>query len=282
VDGPALTAKLVSRPTTGTLSLNPDGSFSYTPPENFFGLVGFTYTASDGDLVSGEASVTITVVPVNDAPVAIDDAYVRTEGASLIVNTPGILENDTDVEGDALTASLATAPLSGTAVVADDGGFTYTPNVGFFGSDSFTYRANDGQADSNAATVVIGVPYLHIGLLDPWKPPSPQPYSIQQGSAFPVRWQYADPTTGFVLESSGAQPEVRLRGTVDCNSGDENGAVEQILTPGNSTYQYDTKQDVHQLNVDTNNLQTNKCYHVYTYSGVTLQLDGPFIFKLKK
>ena len=283
VESTTLTAVLVDPPTIGVLGLNTDGSFSYSPPENFFGSVSFSYRASDGVTTSAEpATVIINVMPVNDDPVALDDAYVRTEGASLIVAAPGVLGNDSDVDGDSLSAALSVGAVNGVAVVAPDGGFTYTPNVGFFGSDSFTYVANDGSADSNIATVAIGVPYLHIGLLDPWKPPSPQPYTIKLGSAFPVRWQYADPATGLAVESSGALPEVRLRSGVNCQTGAEINGLETILTPGNSSYQYDDKTMTHQLNVDTNNLVANECYNVYNYSGVTQQLDGPFIFKMKK
>jgi hypothetical protein len=282
VDGSTLTATLVLGPLQGTLDLNADGSFTYSPPENVFGSFSFTYAASDGELTSAVATATITVLPINDAPVANDDDYVRTDGASLVVAGPGVLENDTDVDGDSLSATLVAGPTNGVIALAGNGGFTYTPNVGFFGSDGFTYVANDGSADSNIGTVSIGVPYLHIGLLDPWKPPSPQPYTIKLGSAFPVRWQYADPATGEVVDSADAMVEVRLRSGVNCSTGVETNGLETILTPGNSDYQYDDKRGIHQLNVDTNNLKANECYNVYTYSGLTRQLDGPFIFKVKR
>jgi len=149
------------------------------------------------------------------------------------------------------------------------------------------YRADDKGTEynlSDPAKVTLYVEYLHIGLLDPWKSPSPQPYTIKRGSAFPVRWQYADPASDLVIESSGAMPEVRLRGPLPtCDPGSETDLTpEEILTPGNSDYQYDDKRDIHQLNVDTNNLDINKCYNVYTYSGLTAQEDGPFIFRVKK
>jgi hypothetical protein len=88
---------------------------------------------------------------VNDAPVATDDAYTLDEDTPLNVPTAGVLGNDTDIDSPALTAVLVDAPQHGTLEFAADGGFLYTPNADYFGSDSFTYRANDGQLDSNLA-----------------------------------------------------------------------------------------------------------------------------------
>ena len=80
--GTTLTAQLVSSTTHGSLTLNPDGSFFYTPQANFSGTDPFTYTASDGETTSNVATVTITVNPVNDAPVAVADAYGDGRGRS--------------------------------------------------------------------------------------------------------------------------------------------------------------------------------------------------------
>jgi VCBS repeat-containing protein len=91
-DGDALTAALVSGPGNGTLLLNGDGSFSYTPNADFNGTDGFTYSAGDGAL-SDTATVTITVNAVNDAPVAADDAYATDEDVTLNVAAPGVLGN---------------------------------------------------------------------------------------------------------------------------------------------------------------------------------------------
>ena len=154
-DGQPLTATVVAGPTNGTLALNPDGSFTYTPTANYSGPDSFTYQAGDGTDLSNVATVTITVNPVNDAPTAVDDSYTLLSNTTLTINAPGVLGNDTDPEGDPLTAVVATNPMNGTLTLNPDGSFTYTPNAGFFGSDSFTYQANDGAADSNAATVTL-------------------------------------------------------------------------------------------------------------------------------
>ncbi|RUZ16936.1 tandem-95 repeat protein, partial [Mesorhizobium sp. M7A.F.Ca.CA.001.04.1.1] len=145
---------LVTEPTNGTLTLNPDGSFTYAPKANFFGTDSFTYRASDGTAESNIATVALTITPVNDAPVAADDiAYVAEDG-SLVVS---ILANDSDVDGDALTPVLVSEPTNGTLTLNPDGSFTYAPKANFFGTDSFTYKAFDGTAESNIATVALTI-----------------------------------------------------------------------------------------------------------------------------
>ncbi len=156
-DGDALTAVLDTTTANGTLTLNGDGSFSYVPNLNFNGTDSFTYVANDGADNSNVATVTITVNGVNDAPVAADDAYVTDEDTVLDVPAPGVLANDVDVDGDGLAAFLIAGPANGGVLLNTDGSFSYTPNLGFFGSDSFTYVANDGAVDSNVATVSITV-----------------------------------------------------------------------------------------------------------------------------
>src|SRR5204863_380897 len=103
-----------------------DGSFSYMPALNFNGTDTFTYKASDGQAQSGVATVTITVTPVNDAPVAAnDDNYTTPEDTQLTVSAPGVLANDSDVDGDPLTAMLVTGPTHGTLTLNSDGSFSY-------------------------------------------------------------------------------------------------------------------------------------------------------------
>ncbi|MBI4307014.1 MAG: tandem-95 repeat protein [Chloroflexi bacterium] len=147
----------MSGPANGVLTLNPDGSFTYTPNANFNGADSFAYRASDGSALSNIATVSIAVNPINDAPVANNDAYSTTQDTTLNVAAPGVLANDSDVEGSALAAVLVANPTNGSLTLNPDGAFTYTPNAGFAGTDSFSYKANDGLADSNLATVSITV-----------------------------------------------------------------------------------------------------------------------------
>ena len=91
------------------------------------------------------ATVSLTINPVNDAPVAVNDSYATDEDTPLTVAAPGVLGNDTDVDSAILTAVLVTGPTHGTLTLNGDGSFTYTPAANFNGSDSFTYKANDGS-----------------------------------------------------------------------------------------------------------------------------------------
>ena len=157
IDGDALTAVLVSGPAHGSLTLNADGSFDYTPDANFNGVDSFTYKANDGAADSNVATVSITINAVNDAPAAANDSFSVDEDATLNVAAAGVLGNDSDIDGDALSAVLVSGPAHGSLTLNADGSFDYTPDANFNGSDSFTYKANDGAADSNVATVSITV-----------------------------------------------------------------------------------------------------------------------------
>ena len=156
-DSDPLTAALVDDVTNGTLTLNADGSFTYTPNADFNGSDSFTYRANDGTEDSGLATVSITVNPVNDAPVAANDAFTTDEDTTLNIAAPGVLANDNDVDGDTLTSILVDDVANGTLSLNADGSFDYTPNANFNGADSFTYRANDGSVESDIVTVAITV-----------------------------------------------------------------------------------------------------------------------------
>ena len=156
-DGKSLTAILVAGPSHGLLSFSTNGSFSYMPAPNYDGPDGFTYQVSDGVAQSGVATVTLTVIPVNHPPQAFDDAYSVNEDAALNIPAPGVLANDTDVDGDSLTAILVSGPLHGSLVLNADGSFHYLPGTNYNGQDSFTYKANDGMADSGIGTVRVTV-----------------------------------------------------------------------------------------------------------------------------
>jgi len=157
VEGNPLTAVKVADPQHGTVTLNTNGSFTYTPAANYFGSDSFTYTASDGTLDSNTATVTIMVNPVNDAPTATSDSYTTNEDTPLVITGAGVLGNDTDVEGNPLTAVKVSDPAHGTVTLNADGSFTYTPALNYNGQDSFTYKVRDGALHSNVATVTVTV-----------------------------------------------------------------------------------------------------------------------------
>jgi hypothetical protein len=151
-----LSAVLLSPAANGSVTLNADGSFVYTPNTGFFGVDSFIYRAHDtASAVSNVAAVTINVTPT--PPVAVNDSYTATENTPLTVSAPGVLANDTGANLP-LTAVLVSGPTHGTLTLSSDGSFTYTPSFGFFGTDSFTYQATDTDAlVSNVATVTITV-----------------------------------------------------------------------------------------------------------------------------
>jgi hypothetical protein len=151
-----LTASPLSGPSNGTLALNSDGSFTYTPNSHFVGYDSFTYTATASDGSSATATVLIHVT--HTPPSAADDAYTVQHNQSLTVPAAsGVLANDSDADGDPITARLVVGPGNGSVTLNADGSFTYTPDPGFAGQDSFAYVANDGAADSPPATVTINV-----------------------------------------------------------------------------------------------------------------------------
>ncbi len=151
------TAVLVSDPSNGTLVLNSNGSFTYLPNDNFVGTDTFTYKVNDGTFDSNVATVTIDVANVNDAPVAVDDSFSTDEDTLLTVAVKGVLENDTDNDGNTLTSVNTSDPDHGTLTLNPDGSFTYDPADNWNGVDTFKYKANDGTVDSNEATVTVTV-----------------------------------------------------------------------------------------------------------------------------
>ena len=157
IDGPALSAILVTPPQHAQITFRADGTFNYRPNANFNGADYFTYKVSDGTLSSAEATIHISVNPINDAPQGLADSYAATSGVTLTIAAPGVLSNDTDVDGSSLTSTIVTAPTHGTLSLQTSGAFTYTSTTGYAGTDSFTYVANDGSLNSLPTTVTIQV-----------------------------------------------------------------------------------------------------------------------------
>lgn len=156
-DDDAISAVLITDVGSGTLNLAGDGSFTFEPDLNFHGVDSFTYVADDGLGSSAFATVTITVNPLPDAPLANGDSYSTEPGIPLVVVAPGVLGNDTDADDDSLSAVVFTGPTNGTLDLATNGSFEYTPDQGFEAVDSFVYTADDGNGGTNNATVMITV-----------------------------------------------------------------------------------------------------------------------------
>lgn len=160
VNSTPLSASLVSTTQHGSLTLNADGSFTYAPNSGYYGTDRFTYEDAEGSLTSNTAIVTITINRVDQPPVAANDSYTAPGNGTLGVVAPGVLTNDSDPDGDALTAVLDAGPSYGTLTLHPDGSFNYWPDAGYSGVDSFTYRAFDGQLYSNVVTVSLSVDQL--------------------------------------------------------------------------------------------------------------------------
>ena len=156
VDGDPLSITGVSSSNIGTVIKNQDGTFTYTPALNYFGSDSFTYTISDG-VSTSQATVTIGINSVNDAPTANDDFYETGYGKKLVIKAPDVLSNDTDIENDFLSAVLVTSPLNGILLFNVDGSFAYVPDPDFLGVDTFIYSARDAQFNSIMATIHIDV-----------------------------------------------------------------------------------------------------------------------------
>jgi VCBS repeat-containing protein len=157
-DNDALTAQMVDDVAHGILTFNADGSFIYVHDGSESLTDAFTYRAYDGKQYGSAVTVTITINPLNDVPVAVVDSYTLNEGATLTVDAAnGVLSNDTDAENDALEAILVTSPANGIITLNADGSFTYTHNGSETTSDSFTYKVNDGTEDGSTVTVTFTI-----------------------------------------------------------------------------------------------------------------------------
>ncbi|MBT8443891.1 MAG: tandem-95 repeat protein, partial [Gammaproteobacteria bacterium] len=163
----------VSGPSNGTLLLNADGTFTYTPDAGFNGTDSFRYEISDGEGGFAQAIVMITVVPVNDAPIAVAESFTVDEDNQLsaVAGINDLLLNDSDRDGDALNvnATPVIGPSNGTLVLNADGTFTYNPDRDFNGTDAFTYQVSDGNGAVSEAIVTIAVTAVNdapVGVTD--------------------------------------------------------------------------------------------------------------------
>jgi len=155
-NGDTLTITAVTQGAHGSVSFSAT-SVTYTPAANYNGSDSFTYTIDDGNSGTDTATVSVTVTAVNDAPVAAGESYNMNQDTTLNVAAPGVLANDSDVDGDTLHPVLVSNVAHGSLTLNADGSFSYTPDAHFTGDDSFTYQANDGAVGSNTVTVTIHV-----------------------------------------------------------------------------------------------------------------------------
>ncbi|MCS0409000.1 tandem-95 repeat protein [Vibrio diabolicus] len=172
-------------PANGTVSVNPDGSVTYTPNDNYHGADSFTYIVTSGG-VSESTTVNVDVTPVNDAPVATNDNAVTDEDTPVTID---VLPNDTDIDGDKLSIDSASVPSDQGTVEIVDGKLVFTPAENFNGDAEITYTVTDG-ALTDQATVNVTVnavndtPVVESNLADQTLAEDFTPYSIDLNTAF--------------------------------------------------------------------------------------------------
>jgi VCBS repeat-containing protein len=145
---------LASVPAHGTAVVNADGSFSYTPAPDYSGADAFGYSVTDQDGDLATATVAVTVISVDDLPVANDDAVSTSQGSSV---GGDVSSNDSGFGDGGIVYSLAGAPANGSVSVNTNGRFTYAPDSGFAGVDSFGYQVRDADGDTATAMVSVTV-----------------------------------------------------------------------------------------------------------------------------
>ncbi|RMH87298.1 MAG: tandem-95 repeat protein, partial [Actinomyces sp.] len=152
-EGDELTFRLLDPPAAGELTVAPDGTLRYVPVPDAHGTWTATVEVSDGDLTD-TALVTLVVEPVDDPPVAVDDATTTDEDVAVTID---VLANDTDVDGDPLTVAAVGTPTRGSAAIDADGRITYTPDPDVSGIDTFTYTVDDGHGAHDTAVVTVEI-----------------------------------------------------------------------------------------------------------------------------
>ena len=188
-NGDDLTASLVTGPQNGSVALASNGDYEYTPNPGFTGIDVFTYEVSDGNGGTDTTEVCIEVVPegtpepepppapANNAPDAVNDST-RTNVDVSVSGT--VADNDTDLDGDTLTFSIKEPALNGAVALAEDGSYTYTPNAGFVGFDTFRYEVSDGNGGTDIAIVLVEIePELVVDPPPVVEPPVVEPPVVE-------------------------------------------------------------------------------------------------------
>ncbi|MGT2572032.1 tandem-95 repeat protein, partial [Acinetobacter ursingii] len=154
VDGDSLSYTVSSNPSHGTVSIDSaTGGYTYTPNANYNGSDSFEVTVADGKGGSTTVTVPVTIAAVNDAPTATANSIITDEDKPVTGNVVG-----QDVDGDTLTYTIATGPANGTVSIdSATGGYTYTPNANYNGSDSFKVTVADDKGGTTTVTVPVTI-----------------------------------------------------------------------------------------------------------------------------
>jgi hypothetical protein len=200
------------------------------------------------------------ITAINAPPVAADDSFITDQGTTIIVNAPGVLANDlTDIDSPPASRrvrGVTTSPLNGQLVVHGNGSFTYTPNPGFSGTDTFSYEADNGiwgatnlalSGASNAATVTITVnaaPSVTYGFVNVQNLPPPAGTQFNRGSTVPLRWQWTN-AAGVAVNTSGDGVSVVAYA---CSSGSALGSFTPQSPGSGNSFAFDAATNTWQFN----------------------------------
>ena len=217
------------------------------------------------------------ITAVNAAPSGVANAYTVNQGASLTIAARGVLSNDTDIDSPAnpLNTVIVSGPLNGSLSLNGNGGFTYTPNPLFSGTDSFTYKANDGtftytgsdgvahavamSPDSNTVTVSITVTPVGYVFVNVQNAPPSGNKTFKAGSAVPMQWQYKNGST--VVDSSLVRFAVTVTGPIPSTQARSITNTD----PGSSSFRYDASTKTWSFNLQTKET-TGASYPAGTYN----------------
>jgi hypothetical protein len=152
--GGPITVTAATDPPHGTATVELDGTITYAPDADYNGPDSFGYTITNPAADSATGTVSVTVTPVNDPPVAVADTLVTSTNTAASI---AVLANDRDIDGDTLAVTGVGAAAHGNAVVNADGSVTYTPSNGYSGSDAFSYAISDGAGGTASGSVSVSI-----------------------------------------------------------------------------------------------------------------------------
>ncbi|MGF1577873.1 MAG: Ig-like domain-containing protein [Gemmataceae bacterium] len=262
ISSPDDLVQLATVPTNGTIQLNADGTFDYTPNQDFNGVDSFEYLYSSSP---SEDTEQVYIGVGDHEPFAVEDAFDdidQTNYTPVIRSTKSVMTNDLLLDPSTATADIVSLPMNGHLAWSSEGMFVYTPNSGFFGVDSFQYQVNDAAGVSNVATV-----YLKVGM----QASPPQPLDLPEGTPIndtlttltlapwvqvndldvSINWG-TETTSGNVVQTGGNQFGVSFPYTYP-EDGEYGVRIEVTNTADGSTLLYDTVLDIHNvspINVD--------------------------------
>ena len=224
--GDNLSVNSVGGATNGTVVLNPNGTVTFTPNANYNGPASFVYRVKDqtGTTSTNVATVSLTVTPVNDAPIGEDDIFGVYKGVPTTFTAAQLVGNDTDPDsGDTLSINSVGGPSNGQVVLNPDGTVTFTPNAGFDGDASFIYRVKD-QTGATSTTSTDAVVTLVVAQYGPPIAVDDGPFDTNEDT--PITWQ------GYELYGNDEDPSRPYPVGIHSVGGAINGTV--VINPDNS------------------------------------------------